>query len=198
MAIPTAQSPFLNAVGNLFDKLSEALPDGTPLIRAYIAGGTAVHWWTQDRSTHDVDAEFSRRLFIAGDMSVRYEDETGRHTVELDRQYNPSFGLAHEGYEDRASSALGMLGGQGKIEVFILAPVDLALSKLARWAEVDENDIQALARAGLLDASQLEALAKEAMVYAVGVNPSQLQHNLNSALDYVRTYTPQRPVAPRP
>lgn len=191
-------TPFLVAVKDLFDGVAAGIPDGSPKIKAYIAGGTAVHWWLRSRSTDDVDASFSHKLIMAGDAVVYYEDENGRHAVELDRQYNPTFGLEHETTQERAVSAMGLLGGGDKIDVFILAPVDIVLSKLARWAEVDQDDARDLGAAGLVDPDELAALAEDAMLSAVGVNPRMLQHNLNDAIEYARQATPKRNPSPRP
>jgi hypothetical protein len=55
-----------------------------------------------------------------------------------------------------------------RLDVRLLSPVDLAVSKLARFADPDQEDIKALAGAGLLDAKELRARADEALAGYIG------------------------------
>jgi hypothetical protein len=55
-----------------------------------------------------------------------------------------------------------------RLEVRLLAPLDLAVSKLSGFSEQDQADIRALARAGLVDAPKLRRRADEALPGYVG------------------------------
>jgi hypothetical protein len=55
-----------------------------------------------------------------------------------------------------------------RFDVRVLSPVDLAVSKLARYADPDQEDIKALARAGLLDSTELRRRAEEALARYIG------------------------------
>ncbi|HEX8009620.1 MAG TPA: DUF6036 family nucleotidyltransferase [Casimicrobiaceae bacterium] len=55
-----------------------------------------------------------------------------------------------------------------RLEVRLLTPLDLAVSKLSRFGEQDQADIRALARAGLIDAAGLRRRAEEALPDYVG------------------------------
>jgi hypothetical protein len=50
----------------------------------------------------------------------------------------------------------------------LLTPLDLAVSKLGRFSDQDRADIAALARRGLVNASDLERRAVEALTHYVG------------------------------
>ena len=54
------------------------------------------------------------------------------------------------------------------LDVRLLAPVDLAVSKIARLSDQDREDIAALARAGLVKAAALRQRAEEALGGYVG------------------------------
>jgi hypothetical protein len=138
-------------------------------VRMYVAGGAALHFYTGARISEDIDATFSKRLILPEDLEVTYRDRDG--TVRLlyfDRQYNDTFGLLHEN-ADLDSIPLALDGVDPSIiEVRLLSPVDLAVSKLARFEDQDQKDIGALAAAGLLDVQVFRERAEEALVGYVG------------------------------
>lgn len=59
-------------------------------------------------------------------------------------------------------------------------PLDLAVSKLARFNGQDQDDIRALARAGLLRSDDLRRRAEEALPDSVG-NISRIRGSIDSA-----------------
>lgn len=138
-------------------------------IRMYIAGGAALHIHTGARVTMDVDATFSRRVLFADDMSVAWRDADGRaRALYLDRNYNDTLGLMHEDAYDDAMP-VGITGVDPSIlQVCVLSPLDLAVSKIARFSEQDRDDIETLARSGLIDAAALRTRATEAVGGYVG------------------------------
>lgn len=118
---------------------------------------------------------------------VRYTDEHGEEQdVHLDRNYNPAFSLLQEDYADDAMDAFGDHGGRNRIKVRLLSPLDLAVSKLARWTAVDGADIEALARRKLLDPAALELRALQALENAIGCNRTMVALNINDAMSRVR------------
>lgn len=144
-------------------------------IRMYVAGGAALHLLTGARVTEDIDATFSKRVLLSEDIEVSYRDADGRaRFMYLDRNYNASLGLLHEdAYED--SKPIDVPGVDKKlIEVRVLSPVDLAVTKLARFTDQDRDDIQLLARKGLVDSASLRKRAEEALGGYVGdVGPAR-------------------------
>jgi hypothetical protein len=96
---PAASAGLLGAFGEIARRIERSLgerPEGAP-VRMFVAGGTAVHFYTGARPTQHVDAVFSHRLLLPDDLDVVYVDEAGQtRLVYFDRQYNDSFGLLHE------------------------------------------------------------------------------------------------------
>lgn len=60
----------------LFKQLAERLSLRTPVI-VYLAGGMAVHLYTANRVTADVDAEFGERVYLPNDLMVEVTLEDG-------------------------------------------------------------------------------------------------------------------------
>lgn len=162
------RAAFESLLRRVQQRLSEIPASALP-IRMYIAGGAALHIHTGSRVTMDVDASFSRRVLFADDLSVSWRDADGRaRALYLDRNYNDTLGLMHEdAYGD--ATPLAIAGVDPSIlEVCVLSPLDLAVSKIARFSEQDRGDIETLARAGLIDAAALRARATEAVGGYVG------------------------------
>jgi Nucleotidyltransferase of unknown function (DUF6036) len=148
-------------------------------LAVYLAGGMAVHLYTGQRVTEDVDAEFAGRVIIPQDMALELTLEDGSpQIIYLDTNYNSSFALMHENYQDDAR-LVDM--GTSKLHIFVLSPVDLVVSKIARWAENDREDIQALVQSGLTDAQAIEERAQQALGGYVG-NLAMLRLNLRDAV----------------
>ena len=155
-------------LGRLQEKLRAAPARALP-VRMYIAGGAALYLLTGARVSEDVDATFSRRVLLGEDLEVSYQDADGRPRVlYLDRNYNDTLGLLHErAYED--ARPVEMAGVDPDVlEVRMLTPVDLAVTKLARFADQDREDIELLAREGLLDPAAVRTRAEEALAGYVG------------------------------
>ncbi|WP_283600654.1 DUF6036 family nucleotidyltransferase [Pseudomonas putida] len=58
--------------------------------------------------------------------------------------------------------------GEQPLHIFVAAGVDLAISKLGRFTENDQSDIEQLIECGRVDVGQFVTLATEAIDYAVG------------------------------
>jgi hypothetical protein len=67
-----------------------------------------------------------------------------------------------------------------RLTVKLLTPLDLAVSKLARFNDQDQEDIRALARAGLLSGDALRRRAEEALPDYVG-NLTRVRGSINAA-----------------
>ena len=166
----------------LFKQLEERLALRSP-IKVFLAGGMAVHLYTASRVTTDVDAEFGSRVFIPSDLVVDVTLEDGTHeSVYFDTNYNSSFALMHEDYLD---DAIPLDLGTEQIRLHILSPVDLAVSKIARFADSDKEDIAALVRLGLTTANEIEQRATSALAGYVG-GQAMLLLNLRDAVAHAR------------
>jgi hypothetical protein len=172
------QTALAQGLKRLFLALEARLALETPL-KVFLAGGMAVHLYTGQRVTTDVDAEFGGRIFLPNDLMVEVTLEDGTaQVIYLDTNYNSTFALMHEDYMD---DALPLDLGTRFIRLFILAPVDLAVSKIARFADNDKEDMVALVRAGLTTAQAIERRAQEALGGFVG-GQAMLKLNLRDAL----------------
>jgi len=160
---------FINAIRRLVAKIEATLPKLDEPVKMVVAGGAAVHYYTAYRVTADVDAVFSKRLLLPGDLEVVWKGEDGKpRLLYLDKQYNDTFALMHEDYVNDAIPCAELNAGKRKIHVYFLTPVDLAVSKLSRYEAVDQEDIRALAARGLVSAVAVRARAEEALGAYVG------------------------------
>ena len=81
----------------------------------------------------------------------------------FDRQYSDSFALLHaDAYEDSVALELDDIDAR-TLDVRVLTPLDLAVSKLGRFSEQDRNDIAALARRGFIGETGLRQRALYAL-----------------------------------
>ena len=148
-------------------------------VNAYLAGGMAVHLYTGSRFTTDVDAEFDARLLLPANLSVMAKlDDGSDQMLYLDTNYNPTFALMHEDYQVDAEP---IDIGTGMLRLHLLSPVDLAVSKLSRFAANDQEDISTLVGAGLTDGESISSRALEALSAYVG-NTSTLLSHLEAAM----------------
>ena len=167
-----AQAAYLNAFTEVVSRIQQTLkgsrPDAFP-IRMYVAGGAALHLLTGARVSEDVDAVFSRRMLFNEEIEVSYRDPDGRaRLLYLDRNYNDSLSLLHEDAH-KDSQPVAFPGIDKKlIDVRVLSPIDLAVSKLSRFADQDREDVLLLARERLIDSASLRKRAEEALGGYVG------------------------------
>lgn len=166
----------------LFLRLQDRLSLSQP-VNVYLAGGMAVHLYTATRVTTDVDAEFGARVFVPNDLMVEVTLEDGTsQVVYFDTNYNSTFALMHEDY---LSDSIPVDLGLDQIRVRVLSPVDLAVSKIARLADNDKEDIAALVRLGLTNADEIEQRATNALAGYVG-GQAMLKLNLRDAVALAR------------
>ncbi len=151
-------------------------------VRLILTGGAAMALYSPTRSSNDVDAIFSHRIILP-EVSVPYLDEQGaRRLLTWDRNYSPVLGLMHPDAENEAIFVAH--SPDKKFDVLVLSPLDLAVSKLGRYADNDQSDIRELFAADLITPQSLEDRADEAMHYFVG-NLGQVHQNLTLALEGV-------------
>jgi hypothetical protein len=182
---PHTQSAYVAAFAEIVRRIAATLVGVPPAIlpiRMVVADGAALHFYTGVRVSVDVDAVFSRRIALPQDLDVAYLDPDGApRLLYFDRQYNDTFGLLHEDADD--DSCILELDGvdPGVLEVRLLTPLDLAVSKLGRYSSQDRADIAALAERGLVHAQALERRATAALGGYVG-DIERVRANLVHAL----------------
>lgn len=144
-----ARGAYLEAFREIAARIARSLgaaPRRALPVAMYVAGGAALHFYTGERISQDVDAVFSHRVALPDDLDVAYRDADGRARVlYFDRQYNDTFGLLHEAaHDDAVPVALEGIDPH-VLDVRLLSPVDLAVSKIARLSDQDRADLAALA-----------------------------------------------------
>jgi hypothetical protein len=196
---PSARQEYIEAFRQIVARIERTLV-GTlkrslPL-RMYVAGGAAMHLYTGERVSEDVDAVFSRRVALPEDLEVSYRDADGHaRLLYFDRQYNDTFGLLHEDAHDD-SLVLQLEGSDPKLlEVRLLSPLDVAVSKIGRLSDQDRDDIAALARRGLITSRALRRRAEEAAGGYVG-DLARLRNSIDIACRIVEDV--RRRSKPRP
>ncbi len=150
-----ADPAYVEAFSTLIQRLLRSANAGSKEpITMYVAGGAAMHFYTGARMTDDVDAVFDRKLLVPADLAVIYRDAEGKaRSVYFDVNYNETYALLHEdAHQDAVRLPLKRIQG---VRIFVLQPVDLAVSKLARFSEIDREDILQLARNRLVTAQAL-------------------------------------------
>lgn len=150
-------------------------------IQMFVAGGAAMHFYTGERVSKDIDAVFSRRVLLPEDLQVVYRDADGAaRPLYFDHQYNDTLGLLHaDAREDSLPLSLAGIEKQ-VLDIRLLAPLDLAVSKISRFTEQDRGDIAALARRKLLSAAALRKRADEALLDYVG-NTDWVRRSIDAA-----------------
>lgn len=184
-------SAFAVAVRDLLNRVAATFPEhikGQP-ITVVVAGGAAVHLYTGHRVSDDLDVEFLARVRLPSDAIITYPDEDGRRqSLMLDINYNPTLGCLHEDYVERAMP-VGFRDSDPRLDVRVLAPVDLMISKLGRFADNDREDIAHLAKRGLVTPQNLMRLGLEAIDYYIG-NDTPVRANLIDAIEIIRENAP--------
>ncbi len=171
---------FLEIVRRIADSLESSPKKALP-VHMYVSGGAALHFYTGERVTQDIDAAFSRRIALPDKLDVSYRDADGAaQLLYLDRQYSDTLALIHEdAYRD--SEPLALPGLKPEIlDVRLLTPTDLAVSKIGRLTSQDREDIAALARRGLVRSAALRTRAEEAVANFVG-DTARLRGNIETA-----------------
>ena len=193
---PDAARPeYVAAFTELAARISKPLADlpkrALP-IKMYVAGGAALHFYTGERTSLDIDATFSHRLALPENLEVSYRDADGAaRLLYFDRQYNDTFALLHQD-ANNDSVPLKLKGVDAAVlDVRLLSATDLATSKISRFSSQDREDIRTLARHKLIRASTLRRRAEEALTGYVG-NLETLKKSIDLACRIVEDVERQK------
>lgn len=178
------ENSFINAIYKMMDIISERIPNDIQLpVKAYITGGCAVHFYTGSRVSDDMDLILSHNVRIPQDLSVVWLDEHQTiHQVSYDYKYNPTLGLLHEDFEDRAKLIKNI---DGKFEIYLLSPIDLIITKISRYAPNDEEDIDKIIANCDINKEELLALATDTINVSVAVDKKFAQMKLDWILEKI-------------
>jgi hypothetical protein len=175
--------PFVQAVVAHLARFRAGINAPLGALRGYLAGGLAVRCYAGTRTTGDIDMFFTGgRVLMPPNSAVLVSADGTDYSLVFDHRYTPDFGLLHPDYADRAVD-LPAPEGDG-FPMSVLHPVDLAITKVARFQDHDRADIAALARLDAFDAEALARLGAQALGFAVG-DLSFVQLNLRDAVEMV-------------
>jgi hypothetical protein len=166
---PNADPAYIEAFREVMKRLELALGSPRKPVTVCLAGGAAIHMYTGSRVSKDIDAKVMARFIPPEGLEAAYRDEKGHaRLLYFDTQYNDAFGLLHaDAYDDALALPLEGID-PAKMDLRILSPLDLAVSKLSRYETQDQEDIRELARAGLISGAELRRRAEEALPDYVG------------------------------
>ncbi|MBI3371011.1 MAG: hypothetical protein HY017_04525 [Betaproteobacteria bacterium] len=175
---------WLKAFATIMSRIDAALGTDKPKKRvvACVAGGAAMHFYTGARYSRDIDAKILARVMIdPQELQVAYRGSDGRaRLLYFDTQYNDRFALLHQAAYDDARPIDVEGVDSRRLEIRLLTPVDLAVSKLSRFSEQGQEDIRELARHGLISAAALRRRAKSALPDYVG-NLKRIRNSIGIA-----------------
>ena len=193
----------MEAFAEIMSRIQKSLDRPRKPVAVYVAGGAALHLYTGARFSGDIDAHIAvSRYLVPDNLEVTYEGPDGRaRLLYFDTSYNESFALLHEDVH-RDSLSIDVPGVDPRIlDVRLFSPVDLAVSKLARFEAHDQEDIRAIALAGLMTPTQFRQRAEEALACYSGV-VERVRNSLNLACKMLSKLpaprTPSRPPPTRP
>jgi hypothetical protein len=197
---PAASKEYVVAFQEIVSRIARALsavPRRSQPVRMYVAGGAAMHLYTGERVSEDIDAVFSRRIALPEDLEVAYRDADGAaRLLYFDRQYNDTLGLLHDhAHQDSVALSLEGIDPRG-IEVRLLSPLDLAVSKVGRLSQVDRDDIALLVRRGLVDPAELRKRSEEAVAGYIG-DLTRLRNSIEIAFRIAEDAALRRPTPRR-
>lgn len=177
-----AHPELVAALRVIVDRIDASIPQaytGEP-VEMFIAGGIAMNYYCGSRYTEDVDASFSKRLLLNFDeLRVSYVRGDGSSSfLYLDPNYNTSFALIHEDFEDDSVEWTGIGNERRRIRVRVFSALDLAVSKIARFSDQDREDILSLVSAGLINQQQLRDRASESLRNFIG-DDRPVRHTLD-------------------
>jgi len=170
-----------DAVKEMMGKLAKRIPakHKKEPVNLYIAGGIAIYFHTASRVSKDVDAIIDKDIDIPRKLSVLWLNENGEfEELEFDKNYTDTLGIMHEDYDKRAIHKFTI---DSRLKVHVLSPIDLIISKLARFVEQDQQDIKSIIINDLVDKKELEILTKD----AIKVRSSGRAETLELHLDLV-------------
>jgi hypothetical protein len=179
-----ADPEYLKAFAQIMGRIERALGPKRPAkpVTVCVAGGAAMHFYTGERFSNDIDAKIMARVMLdPGELQVAFRGEDGHaRLLYFDTQYNDSFALLHHAAYGEALPISVDGVDPRRLDVRLLTPLDLAVSKLSRFSEQDQDDVRALARARLIDAAALRRRAEAALPDYVG-NLERIRNSIGLA-----------------
>jgi hypothetical protein len=180
-----AEAEYLSAFTTIMKRLEAAVGTRNEPVVVCVCGGAALHLYTGARVSKDIDATILAKFLPPANLNVAYRGTDGHaRLLYFDTQFNGAFSLLHESaFKDSLPVTLAGVDAK-RLDVRLLSPIDLAVSKLSRFDRHDEDDIRALAQARLIDAELLRQRAEEALPAYEG-DVSRVRDSLDAAVSMI-------------
>ncbi|WP_428737668.1 DUF6036 family nucleotidyltransferase [Sulfurimonas sp.] len=172
------------ALLEILSRIADKIPEGHKEypVKAYIAGGVAVYLYTQARVSDDIDMHIYNKIEdFPQDLYITWNDNGEERKLAYDYTYHEGFGLKHEDFDKRLNHYKTI---DNKFEIYLLHPLDLIISKIARFEENDEADIKELIAKCNVDKDQLYNLADDAIKVAFGVKEKDMRQHLEWTMEF--------------
>ena len=160
--------------------------DNKLVINAYIAGGGAMSFYDLARTTLDIDMEIDKRILIPR-IELTQSDMMlpNMQKLYIDGNFNPQFGMVSDDYMENAIPVDIFKYEKDNVVIikpYIFSPIDMILSKLARWSPNDQNDVRLLIENNFVIKEELEDKMELALMGYIG-NINMLKINMNECLE---------------
>lgn len=181
-------TPYLKAVKDIIECIgdfhSQTLDSPLQII---LAGDAAMHIHTGRDPLDDVEMIYSHALYVPPDLGASYLSYDNEPAyVYFDSGFNTAHLLLSPGYECRAL-AFEMMEHR-IIDVSVLSPMDLAVTKIGRFNFRDRIDLKRLIEDRLVTgAEELEQLTIAAIKHIFG-HEAKLKANLDEVLCWMASH----------
>jgi len=184
-----AEAEYLAAFTAIMKRIEGAAGAQIEPVVLCVGGGAALHLYTGARPAKDIDAAILSEFLPPSNLNVAYSGVDGHaRLLYFDTQFDGAFSLLHaRAYKDSLPVTLAGVDAK-RLDVRLLTPVDLAVSRLARFDRQDADDVGALARAQLIGVEALRRRAEGALAGYEG-DSQRVRESLEEALELVRTAT---------
>ena len=184
-------TPLSKAVFALLKQLNDEIEiqltdtDKAGLVKVYIFGGCAVHMYTNARGSNDLDVEVEaaekldvHSLVVELDTVYFTDPVDGFSQLDLDDTFQ--IGITPVVSPDYQERAIALNEGEQKLHIYLVSPLDIAISKLSRCATDDIKDIVEMFKSGRFSLDDFKDAAKEAHDYTA--TPDSLQRNIDHVI----------------
>lgn len=158
------------------DRIIEKRGDKKVVLYLVGAGGMSLGGIDGVRNTKDLDCFFEDNVLLSEEL---YEETDEGEIITLDRM-SRDLNFLHPDFPERAREI--MSGRFLNIRLMVMGYYDMALMKIGRFHQRDQEDLKVLFKERRLDPDYLKKLFLEAREYYVG-NISSLDTSFKLAMD---------------
>lgn len=171
--------------------------DNKLIINVYIAGGGAMSFYDSTRHTLDINVKIDKKILIPR-IQLTQSDMilTNMQKLYVDENFHPQFFIMSENYMNNAIPVDIFKYEKDNVVIikpYIFSPIDMILSKLARWAPNDQRDVRLLIENNFVIKEHLEDEMEWALIEYIG-NINMLKFNMNECLEMFQNVHPRQDI----